>query len=232
MSADELIPLEVFLDKKTDFSYLLVHLTRSNGPLSAREILCTMLDERTLRAYNPFFVYKNDLEKPESAHLKEKFRAVCFTETPIDQIGALLQPLEGRYNQPESYGLVFRKKYIREMGGNPVFYVTKKIAKPLGQLYDQQKTRADSETCRLLALVSVCEEGNDWHWEREWRVVGDLHFEYDDVYCGLCPEDEIADFRDNYKRVKFIDPRWGNKKLVDELVKKALLMLGPDDIPF
>lgn len=232
MGTNKLISLEEFLDKKRDFSHLLVHLTRSDESFPAKEILHTILSEQTLRAYNAFFIYKNDLERPESNSLRKNFKVVCFTETPIDQMAALLQPLEGRQNQFEPYGLVFQKKYIRKMGGNPVFYITKKLAQPLGQLYDAQKKVVHSETCRLLALVSVCEEHNDWHWEREWRVVGDLHFTYDDVYCGLCPEEDILYFRDKYKRVKFIDPRWGNKKLVDELVKKEPYTLTSDDIPF
>jgi len=235
MNANKLISLEEFLDKKRDFSYLLVHLTRSDEFFSAKEILRAMLNERTLRAYNPFCIYKNDLEKPQNALLREEFKVVCFTETPIDQIDALLQTLDGRQNQPEPYGLVFKKKYIREKGGNPVFYVTKKFAKPLGQLYDTQKKLPDSEVCRLLALISVCEEGNDWHWEREWRIVGDLHFNYADIYCGLCPEDEVGCFRNSFEEVPFIDPMWRPKQLLDELVKRTPrkpIELEPDDIPF
>lgn len=56
---------------------------------------------------------------------------VCFTETPVDQIEALVQPLIGRAKQLEPYGLVFKKDYIRQQEGNPVFYVALDIAKPL-----------------------------------------------------------------------------------------------------
>lgn len=239
MNNDELISLERFLDKKGDFSHLLVHLTRRGTNCSAKDVLFNILKGNTLKAYNPWCIYINDLAKPKNASLREYFKVVCFTETPLDQIGVLLQPLEGRRHQPEPYGLVFRKSYIRANRGNPVFYTTREIAKPLGELYERQKTDTDSKVCKLLALMTLCEEkgsnrekDNDWHWEREWRVVGDLIFDLRDIYCGLCPEQYISYFRDNYKQVPFIDPYWGGKRILDELVKKELSTPTVDDIPF
>jgi len=224
MSQDELIPLERFLDNKRDYSPLLVHLTRSEG-ISASDILSCILNERTLKACNPFCAWKRNLEIPGNAHLRKKFSVVCFTETPIDQIGVLLQPLLGRWRQPESYGLVFTKKFIRGIGGNPVFYVTSEIVNPLHELYEKQKIKTSDNECRLLALTTICEENNDWHWEREWRYVGDLRFNLDDIYCGLCPETEIVNFEYKYEPVVFIDPYWGINKILGKLVEKL-------DIPF
>ena len=83
--------------------------------------------------------------------------------------------------------------------------------------------------CRLLALITICENWNDWHWEREWRIVGDLKFNLDNVYCGLCPEEDIQYFSNTYKPVKFIDPRWESKRILDELVKQEPYV---EDIPF
>ena len=90
-----------------------------------------------------------------------------------------------------------------------------------------------------MALMTLCEEkgnnrekDNDWHWEREWRIVGDLIFNLSDIYCGLCPEQDIPYFKNNYEQVPFIDPRWGINRLLDELVKKEPPTLDIDDIPF
>ncbi len=233
MSNDKLISLEEFLDKKGDFSYLLVHLTRRSTNFSAKDVLFNILNEGALKAYKPWCIWIKDLQKPENASLQQYFKVVCFTETPLEQIGALLEPLEGRRYQPEPYGLVFRKSYITTNGGNHVFYTIKEIAKPLGELYERQKTDIDPNVCRLLALTTLCEKGNDWHWEREWRIVGDLKFDFSDIYCGLCPEQDIPFFRDNFKQVPFINPYWGIKKILDELVKKKGEPTPTiEDIPF
>ena len=74
--------------------------------------------------------------------------------------------------------------------------------------------------CKLLALTTICDEGNDWHWEREWRIVGNLEFKLNDIYCGLCPEKEIPYFESKYAPVIFISPYWGINKILDKLVKK------------
>lgn len=220
MSNDKLISLDKFLDAKEDFSHLLVHLTRKGAHYSAKYALAVILEECTLEARNPWCIWVKNLKDPANASLRQHFNVVCFTETPLEQISALLQKLEGRQYQPDPYGLVFRKSYIREKGGNPVFYTTREIAEPLHELFERQENNANSKVCKLLALTTLCEEGNDWHWEREWRIVGDLKFEFGDIYCGLCPEQDISFFRDKYKQVRFIDPFWGANKILDELVKK------------
>ena len=220
MSKDELISLEEFLNNKRDYSHLLVHLTRSDRGIPASNVLCNILNTHTLKAHNPFCAWNKGLNEPGNAHLRKKFSVVCFTETPIDQIGALLEPLEGRRRQPEPYGLVFTKKYIRSIEGNPVFYVTSEIVEPLHEVYERQKIEIDDKECKLLALTTICEEGNDWHWEREWRFVGDLQFNLNDIYCGLCPKKEIVTFEYAYEPVVFIDPHWGISKTLDKLVKK------------
>jgi hypothetical protein len=220
----EPILLDEFLEKKHDFSPFLVHLTRDSDEVPARDVLKTILDENTLRAYNHFCYFSTALKKSENVPLESKFRVVCFTETPIGQIDVLLIPVAERKFKPEHYGLVFKKSYIREKGGNPVFYVTRQIAKPIYYLlYEAHivgKEQAPEQLCKLLALVSLCEEGNDWHWEREWRVVGDLEFDLNDIYCGLCPEGEISYFENRYAPVKFISPYWGINKILDKLVGK------------
>jgi hypothetical protein len=74
------------LDKKRDFSQLLVHLTRDDELMTAKEVLEVILDEKTLRAYNYFCVFKPNLKESGDTTLQDQFKVVCFTETPIDQI--------------------------------------------------------------------------------------------------------------------------------------------------
>ncbi len=217
----ELSP-EEFLEKKKDFSPYLVHLTKDDDELSipAKQILEWILGATTLKAFNHFCLFSSDLDKPQNASLEDKFKVVCFTETPIDQINVLLMEVWGRNFKPKPYGLVFKKDYIRQQGkGNPVFYVTGNLFDPLWQLYNDAKERNFSlGDNKVLALVNKCDEEVDFHWEREWRIVGDLQFNLDDIYCGLCPKEEIPNFESKYE-IKFIDPHWGINKILDKLVR-------------
>lgn len=215
----ELLPRDEFLDKKRDFSHLLVHLTRRDEEFSAKGVLECILNEHTLRAFGYFCIFQEELKSLDPG-LQNKFRVVCFTETPIDQIEVLLERVEGRTVVLEPYGLVFKKDYIRDQGGNPVFYIAGSLSLPLWKLYnDAITTKFAGEENKVLALVNKCDETIDFHWEREWRIVGDLKFDLDDIYCGLCPQEEIPDFESKYG-VKFIDPHWGINRILDKLVGK------------
>ena len=219
---------EDFLDRKRDFSPFLVHLTKDDilddeHTIPAKDVLDMILSDKTLEARNHFCLFSPNLKELQDASLTNEFKMVCFTETPIDHIDMLLQKVSGRNFKPEPYGLVFKKEYIRAKGGNPVFYVTKEIAKPLWQLYrplcDKDIEQSSGKMCKLLALVTVCEEGNDWHWEREWRIAGNLEFDLNDIYFGLCREEDIPYFETKYC-IKFISPYWKINKLLEKLVKK------------
>ena len=224
----EQISREDFLDMKRDYSPLLVHLCKDysyydddigNVELAAHEALDNILNGKTLIAYNYYCLLGKNLDS-QSKLLQDRFKVVCFTETPIDQIDVLLEEVHGRKTKLKPYGLVLKKEYIRQHGGNPVFYGTTNIIHPFWDLYWSLllEESPSKEKCNLLALVNRCDETIDFHWEREWRIVGDLEFNYDDIYCGLCPEEKMSLFEDSYPQVKFISPYWGINKILDKLV--------------
>ena len=149
----------------------------------------------------------------------EDFKVVCFTETPIDQIGLLLSEVYGRRNQPEPYGIIFDKEFIRSKGGNPVFYAGDTVMPTLWDVYEKAKdNNFNDKEWRFLALVNKCDTEIDFHWEREWRIVGNLNFELEDVYLGLCPEQDIAYFEQTFRPVRFICPTWGFTKTLKKLL--------------
>lgn len=225
-----------FFKRKRDFSPFLVHLTKDavhgGQSVDAIVILRKILDERTLKAAHYYCLFQSDLNKPENAHLHDKFKVVCFTETPIDLIDVLLIEIEERYLfRPKPYGLVFKKDFIRQHEGGPVFYTTPPLYDGLWQLFMHAKETGFSfAENKALALVNKCDEDIDFHWEREWRIVGDLEFTLSDVYCGLCPEEQIKDFETKYRDVTFIDPSWDINQILDRLVEKQ--KIEPCDIPF
>ena len=222
-----------FFKRKRDFSPFLVHLTKDNthSRLPANEILEKILNEQTLVAANHYCLFDSDLKKSKNASIKDKFKVVCFTETPIDLIDVLLLEVEGRYFfRPKPFGLVFTKDFISECGGNPVFYASGGLFDSLWHLYNDAKARDFGlSDHKFLALVNRCDDQIDFHWEREWRVVGDLKFTLDDVYCALCPESHMAYFECRFIQVPFIDPHWGINDILNKLVQKARTST---DIPF
>ena len=50
--------------------------------------------------------------------------------------------------------------------------------------------------------------------------MGDLEFDLNEIYCGLCPEKDISHFEKNYPQVKFISPYWGSNKILAKVVGK------------
>jgi hypothetical protein len=130
--------------------------------------------------------------------------------------------VQGKKFNPKPYGLVFKKDYIRSQGGNPVFYVYTNLFDSLWSLYKDAKDRGFSlKDNKVLALVNRCDEQIDFHWEREWRIVGDLCFNLPEIYCGLCPEEDISYFQNKYSPVKFISPQWGLNRILDKLVREG-----------
>ena len=217
---------EEFLDKKRDYSPLLVHLTKDyldgdgNIVLPAKSVLDMILSETELKAFNYFCIFKDGLDSLDVA-IKNKFRVVCFTETPIDQIDMLLYEVRGKKLKHAPYGLVFKKEDIRKKGGNPVFYLAGNLSLPLWKLFNNAgETQYSEGENKVLALVNKCDDSIDFHWEREWRIVGSLKFEIADIYCGLCPGEEISYFEGKYPPIVFISPRWGIGKILDKLVRR------------
>jgi hypothetical protein len=165
------------------------------------------------------------------------FSAVCFTETPINEIHCLLE-IEGRKVDLEPYGLVFLKQKIEDLGVEPVFYVNNINGDkdPLVRgLFALINTNEDVAAA-VLPLISVfgrpfvAPGANppanppmlDFRWEREWRFAaakGEFHFTEEDVFVGLCPHDEIEHFENLFPPIGFIDPtrnmKWYATKLIE-----------------
>jgi hypothetical protein len=172
---------------------------------------------------------------------KEKFfKAVCFTETPLNEVHCLLE-ISSRSVNLEPYGLVFLKEKLREKGVGPVYYLNNhlgdkdSLARALFSLTNTHPSEAE----KLLPMFAVfgkhlqpphsaTSSGSvDFLWEREWRYAdpgGTLPFDRGDVgtsgdiFIGLCPHDEIDSFEQRFSPLKFIDPtrniKWYASKLI------------------
>ena len=220
MASNSAISKEDFLRRKRDYSDLLVHLTRDTENGTAKQNLESILQQHTIRAYDHHCFFSSHLRAAGQTEFAQFFRVACFTETPIDLIGLLTLELAGRQKAYKPFGLVFKKDYVAINGGNPVFYAKPRYATRFWSLFDEAKgsgTEDKKEICSLLALVNSLAEHNDWHWEREWRTVGDFHFDTQNAYCGLCPQSHIRYFELAYG-LPFIDPGWTIGQILDRLV--------------
>lgn len=82
------------LDRRTDLSTFVVHLTRDKDEQSARQALDTILSERVLRARTAMGWAKEQDDDLDFA--KQSQRVVCFSETPLEHIYSLVADIEGR----------------------------------------------------------------------------------------------------------------------------------------
>lgn len=213
---------------REDISPFLVHLTKLKDGRTAKYILSRIIRERKLIAGDdPVSDARLCIQR--TVKKKEFCRAISFTETPLNEIHCLLE-IAWRSCDLQPYGLVFVKDKLRKKGVSPVFYINNEgddkieVVKALCKLRED-----DAEAAKqILPLISVfgkklrADGDIDFLWEREWRypsVYGDLQFDENDVFVGLCPDDEIRQFERLFPNVQFVDCRrnmkWYAKKLVD-----------------
>jgi len=215
-----------------DISPFLVHITRdkqvgTNVVMPAATVLRKIIRNKQLIAGDDamsdsrFFIYSQQQRK-------DYCRAISFTETPLNEIHSFLKII-GRSCNFEPYGLVFIKRKLCEKGVSPVFYINNEKADKLEvvEALCQWRNSAPEHAKQILPLISsfgkrlLTEKEIDFSWEREWRypsVNGNLEFDEDDVFVGICPHDEISQFQSLIPGVPFVDcqrnMKWYAKKLI------------------
>jgi hypothetical protein len=240
---------------REDISPFLVHLTRDmlddNNKVkeSAKTTLKKIISKKRLEIGNPrvsdarFGLSWNKLLKGygwKDCILSEEemvsfFSAICFTETPINEIHCLLE-ISRRQVQLKPYGLVFLKERLQKQGVSPVLYLNneKDDKDKVFQAICSLIRAYPREAAEFLPLIAVFgnritapnadkQHGHvDFRWEREWRLPASqspLSFDADDVFIGLCPHTEIEEMESLFPSVGFIDPtrnmKWYASKLID-----------------
>lgn len=231
--------IDDILHFRHDISPFLVHLTRATKSCAADQILKTIIAEKQLRpgadavSVARYGGFTTNMPREERRKL---FSAICFTETPLSEVHSLLE-IENRRINLEPYGLVFLRERLQQRGVAPVAYLNNEagdqdvvvralfalretepeaayLLLPLLHLFGK-KLRPPGANPRLGGTI-------DWRWEREWRrpyVRGSLAFDDDDVFVGLCPDDQISAFESSFDPVGFIDPRLNMKWYASKLIQ-------------
>lgn len=210
---------------RNDLSPFLVHLTREYEGKSPEMNLYNIMVSRSLKYGNePMSVarYRYPLGEIDDVKMNLFFKAVSFTETPLNEVYSLLN-IERRAINFSPYGLVFLKDRCMSNGVSPVIYINNtrgdkdKTVESLCRLIESNPHAARN----ILPYISFFgrklrpynkapQMGEmDFTWEREWRyasVNGLFQFEEADVFMGLCPHDRIEWFEDKFSWLSFIDP--------------------------
>lgn len=175
---------------------------------------------------------------PEVADLH---RVVCFSEIPLDMLDRLIE-------RRSLYGLGFRKDTIVEKGGAPLWYLDKEGAQ--AQLIQRQIDLArgsgidrDAPLWKMTPFID--NPGNyqgvpyRFEWEREWRVVGEVRFEPEDIAFLFLPAEDHERARQFFADAQhehtgpaylgvYIDPRWGVGRIQDAMANVPAV---PDPSP-
>lgn len=226
--------IKQLLARRSDLGTFLVHLTREYDGTPAKDNLKSILNDRVIEARNPYgsaLSRLNKLQAQTSENLDSQ-KVVCFTETPLEHVRLLTEPIQGRRFEFGPYGIAITKRSARKWGVNPIWYldITPEhnwLTKPLQNLIDSEisnKTFATSSIAKLTPFIEqmgtgVGTEGEyfkEYWWEREWRYVGNfsLHMKF----IVICPEqdhDEVID--PSLQKMPFIDPSWSLEQIIGRL---------------
>ncbi|MBD3205787.1 hypothetical protein GF319_05510 [Candidatus Bathyarchaeota archaeon] len=224
---------------RQDISPFLVHLTRDDDEqFSPEEKLEKILDTYQLIPGGGLVSdvrYGRRTTDISQQDLKRYFGAICFTETPLNEVHCLLD-ISYRNINLSPYGLVFLKDRLIEKGVGPVLYINN-VNADMDDVFTALSTLLEShpnEAKKILPMFSVFgqkihppgADGRpsglvDFRWEREWRypsAYGNLDFTAKDVFIGLCPHEKISYFDSLFNGIDFIDPcrnmKWYATKLI------------------
>lgn len=167
--------------KARDLSRYLIHLTKTEDDLHS------ILSMGRIEARNAFGMGR------KSAPDETPQNSVCFTEMPLTELNRM-------FDNGRRWGVVFDKERLRrKWGAQPVWYLAHGSPE-----YDALKALMNnakhSEQCApIWELTSFIDDvrplnepsPNDWRWEREWRVRGDIEFDLDEIALVVCLQDGI-----------------------------------------
>lgn len=151
-----------------DLSDYLVHMT------TTPQALASIVTSGRIEARNPFGLGR-------SFHMVEdKHKAACFTEMPLSELDRLR-------DRRKSWGIAFKRDFVLKQGGQRVWYLDIDKA-PYQAIHDLKESAFEDRdwASPVWELTPFIDQWNPekkytFDWEREWRVVGGLRFDLEDV---------------------------------------------------
>ncbi|WP_258873480.1 hypothetical protein [Microbacterium sp. AG157] len=169
----------------SDLSRWLVHLTRSEADL------ISILSMGVIEARQAYGI-GSSLYETQPIH-----RSVCLTEVPLHELR--------RMTRRRPWGIVFDKERLRrDYGAQPVWYVNNPSPQRDALRVAMRAAMSDPSApiWRLTPFIEDVRDRhgsapNDWRWEREWRVQGNLEFSIADVSMLVTDEGGRPAFLDD-----------------------------------
>nr|WP_192957844.1 hypothetical protein [Aliivibrio wodanis] len=128
-------------------------------------------------------------------------KITCFTESPIYALGAFMKISSRRKSEQMQFGIGFKKNFMVNKGVRPTIYIDWPTLTNLLSLKNSEKMQDKNKVSDLLDHLSSLAhplgenyQRQGFSWEREWRFVNEIGFEfnYDDIGLICCPESEKA----------------------------------------
>lgn len=201
------------------------------------------LNPGKLLARAPFGHFKYGISvysKPRKRIPIEWLKCVCFSEAPLSELKSFYEATQApenkglKMNEYKNFGLAFYAELIRSKKGHPVIYFDSKrkdILTAVNQLSEPHIKPLMEPILPLFesfgpppnATSAIAPKEIDFRWEREWRIVGDFEFKWNEVAFGLCPESKINEFEKLVNsEFPFIDPSWDIEKIRESFLAKGL----------
>ena len=209
-------------DKWTDMSNYVVHFTKGGSDENDYSTMMSIYGNCVLKPGRRFGIGK------DKAPSGSEHEVVCFSEIPPGHWRRLEERRETKY------GLGFSKEFILSRGGGPIWYAWKDTPywEALQQMMSDATGDPDAPIWRITPMIDApgVYKGKEYlfDWEREWRHVGPMHFEPEDVAFLLIPEDLHAAaqsfFEDAYYDhvgpayfCPYVDPSWDRDRGMDAI---------------
>lgn len=214
-----------------DMSNYLVHFTKGKGaPQSAGahdpsyRAMLSILFSGALKPGAPFGIGRKLAPDPQTQ------MSVCFSEIPPGEWSRLVE------RRKSAFGIGFTKGHIVSCGGGPIWYVRKGSPQDaaMKKLMKAGKADPDNSIWRITPMIDAPGKYGwstyEYEWEREWRHVGELVFEVQDVAFLFIPEALHAAARGFFQNAyedhigpayfcPFLDPLWSRERVEEELAK-------------
>lgn len=229
---------------RDDISRFVVHLTRNYKGESPRNNLINILEDRVIEARTAHCLFSPLFKSLQFTKvLKGRFKTVCFTETPLNQIGRLCVLIPGRQIRLQPYGLVFYKSTVLERGGSPAIYINVQGTQIRNYLLKQfrehfkgirslrrfaiEQRQHHKQIIQYYSLINIMASHHDFAWEREWRYSGDFKFKYFDIvaiiahdpdaFTEYCQQSITGPRSRSIRKIPVISPNWSYEQIVDTM---------------
>lgn len=162
-----------------DLSSYLIHMTSSG------EALASILTQGRIEARTPYGLAG---KRPENA---ESHKAVCLTEAPASEISRITA-------RKSQFGIAFHRDFLIAKGGQRVWYLNYGQPPWDAFLAEVNRLGAIDDSSRFNELTPFIDmvrtDSYAFDWEREWRVLAGLTFEWEDIAYLITPQKGLLEF--------------------------------------